>query len=156
MKERIYDISPYIDLTWCDWYFGDKEISDVIRALQHDIVINAADTNYNGKELRSCLREVILSGIPVIECPAGIVGGFVAIETIQSIEHFDYQTNVCLTTDKTIPCSQPAYKCALMAAEAVNQMVQYFNNCRFASVGSVLEIDMYHHRYNQHDKYGAF
>ena len=43
-----------------------------------------------------------------------------------------------------------------MAAEAVNQMVQYFNNCRFASVGSVLEIDMYHHRYNQHDKYGAF
>lgn len=156
MKQRIESINPYMDYTWCDWYFGDKGISDVIRALQHDIVINAADTNYNGEELRSCLREVILSGIPVIECPAGIVGGFVAIETVQSIEHFDYQTNVCLTADKTIPCSQPAYKCALMAAEAVNQMVQYFNNCRFASIGSVLEIDMYHHRYNQHDKYGTF
>ena len=156
MKQRIESINPYIDYICCDWYFGDKGISDTINALQHDIIINAADTNYNGKELRSSLREIVLSGIPVIDCPAGILGGFVSIETIQSIEHFDYQTNVCLTKNNAILCSQPAYKCALIAAEAVNQMVQFFNNCRFASIGSVLEIDMYHHRYNQHDKYGTF
>ena len=156
MKERIEEVNPSIQFLWYDWYFGEHGVSDTIRALQSDIVINAADTNFNGEQLRACLRDVILGGVPVIECPAGIIGGFVSIETLDSIEHFDYQTNVCLTADKSILCSQPAYKCALMAAEAVNQMVQYLNNSRFASTGSVLEIDIYHHRYREHDKFGAF
>ena len=156
MKKRLQNINPCLDIVCYDWYFGDKGALDIAEVLQHNIVINAADINYNGKQLRSYLRKIILSGIPVIECPASNIGGFVSIEVIQSIEHFDHQTNVFLTMDNSIPCGQPAYKCALMAAEAVNQMVQYFNSCRFASVGTVLEIDIYHHKYQQHDKFGIF
>lgn len=156
MKKRLQNINPYLDIVCYDWYFGDKGTLDIAEVLQHNIVINAADINYNGKQLRSYLRKIILSGIPVIECPASNIGGFVSIEVIQSIEHFDHQTNVFLTMNNNIPCSQPAYKCALMAAEAINQMVQYFNNCRFASVGTVLEIDIYHHKYQQHDKFSTF
>jgi hypothetical protein len=43
-----------------------------------------------------------------------------------------------------------------MAGEAVNQMVQYFSDCRYASVNSTLHIDLYHHKYFQQDRFGSF
>jgi hypothetical protein len=43
-----------------------------------------------------------------------------------------------------------------MAGEAVNQMVQYFSDCRYASKNATLHIDLYHHRYYQQDKFGEF
>ena len=53
-------------------------------------------------------------------------------------------------------CSQTGYKCALIAAEAVNQMVLYFKNSRYACIDTQLDIDIYHHKYTFSDKYGIF
>lgn len=44
----------------------------------------------------------------------------------------------------------------MIAAEAVNCMVQYFNQDRFTPIDSTLNLDTYHHNYEWCDKYGKF
>ena len=111
--------------------------------------------------VRKILKEIILDGIPIIECPANPIGGYVHIETNKDLGHFDFVTNNLInqykeSLIKNIKSSQPAWKCAQMAAEAVNQMTQYFCNIRYASVDTTLNIDMYHHKYTQKDRFGEF
>lgn len=157
LKERLQQINSTIQLNCFNWYFGDKS-SDIIQAKQSDIIFLAADCYYNVKKLRLLLRSLLLEGIPLIDCPANLLGGYVSIQTKDSIYYFDQQTQKLINQSNlkdSLPDSgQPAYKCALVAAEAVNQMVQYFNNCRYANINSVLNIDIYHHKYQQEDQYG--
>ena len=77
---------------------------------------------------------------------------------LHNIEHFNfYIDNMIYWSKNNNPtCSVPAYKCALVAAEAVNQMVQYFDNNKYASIDSELKIDIYHHKYIQSDRFGIF
>ena len=139
MYERCKEINPSTTVICFNHYFGLKN-----------------DDLDNIKMLRKLYRQIIIEGIPYIDCPSSVIGGFVCIETQKSIDHFDYQTEKLIEAFQENPViSQPAYKCALLAAEAINQMVQYFDNCRYASINSVLEINMYHHRYIEYDKYGT-
>lgn len=158
MLNRLKDINPDIQLNCYNRYFGDNT-QDYIIASQLDIIFIAADHNYNNETLRALLKKLLLKGIPLIDCPAGIVGGYVSILTKNSIDYFDQRTQFLknVNNDPSFPkVSQPAYKCALIAAEAVNQMVLYFNNNRFANIDSILDINIYHHKYIQEDKYGLF
>lgn len=156
MYERCKEINPSTVVIYFNHYFGLKN-DDLDNIKKADIIINCTDVFVNIKALRQLYRQAIISGIPYIDCPGSIIGGFVCIETVKSLDHFDYQTDMLIQAFHNNPTiSQPAYKCALLAAEAVNQMVQYFDNCRYASVNSVLEIDIYHHKYIEYDKYGVF
>jgi hypothetical protein len=110
--------------------------------------------------MRNIIRQAILKGIPAIDCPSDLLGGFVYIETKNDLGHFDYEMQQLFKQSKIVDSdkdgSQTAYKCALVAAEAVNQMVLYFANSRYANIDSGLNIDIYHHQYSQFDKYGKF
>lgn len=155
MYERCKEINPSTEVICFNHYFGLKN-DDLDNIKKADIIINCTDVFVNVKMLRKLYRQIIIEGIPYMDCPSSVIGGFVCIETQKSIDHFDYQTEKLIEAFQENPViSQPAYKCALLAAEAVNQMVQYFDNCRYANVNSVLEINMYHHRYIEHDKYGT-
>jgi hypothetical protein len=110
--------------------------------------------------MRQLIRQAILNGIPAIDCPANLLGGYIYIETNNDLGHYDYQTINEIKQSQELNNneygSQTAYKCALVAAEAVNQMVLYFANSRYANIDSGLNIDIYHHQYSQFDKYGKF
>ena len=62
---------------------------DFKEILNTDIIFNAADTNYNGFELRAILRKAIEYGIPLIDYPMGLACGYVTIETADSLKHYD-------------------------------------------------------------------
>jgi hypothetical protein len=111
--------------------------------------------------MRDMLRTAIVNGIPMIDCPVTLLGGYVHIDTDRDLSHFDDITQNEIkqkreTFNKRVWSNQSAYKCAIMAGEAVNQMVQYFSDCRYASVNSTLHIDLYHHKYFQQDRFGSF
>ncbi|MBE6148324.1 MAG: ThiF family adenylyltransferase [Firmicutes bacterium] len=159
MKERLQQINPEVELICCDWYFGDKE-DDKEKLSKVDFIFDAADCNYNIFKLRTILREVIIEyNIPIIRFPINILGGYVHIETMKDLSHFDFITHRLIyqnKNEKIFPeaVSQPAYKCAIIAGEAVNQMVQYFSNCRYAAIDTTLNIDLYHHKYVEEDRFG--
>lgn len=159
LEKRISEINPNIKLYCYDWYFGDN-ISDIQNISNSDIIFLAFDYFYNITKIRPIFRQLLLMGIPLIDCPVNLLGGYVSIQTKKDIDYFDQQTQLLFQINSMdqskIYISQPAYKCAILAGEAVNQMVQYFNHCPHANVSSILKIDLYHHKYTQEDKYGEF
>ena len=159
MYLRMKEIDSSLQLYCKPWFFGDKE-TDLEDLLKTDIIFLAGDCYYNIIKMRQLIRQAILDGIPAIDCPANLLGGYIYIETNNDLGHYDYQTINEIKQSQELNNneygSQTAYKCALVAAEAVNQMVLYFANSRYANIDSGLNIDIYHHQYSQFDKYGKF
>ena len=159
MYLRMKEIDSSLQLYCKPWFFGTKE-TDLEDLLKTDIIFLAADCYCNVIQMRNIIKQAILEGVPAIDCPADLLGGFVYIETKNDLGHFDYETQQLFKQSKIVDSdkngSQTAYKCALIAAEAVNQMILYFANSRYANIDSGLNIDIYHHRYSQFDKYGKF
>ena len=160
MYNRLKEINPNITYNVYDWYFGTNP-TDKEKLQKVDFIFYCADCYQNIEELRSILREIILMGVPMIECPITQLGGYVHIETNEDLGHFDYTTQNHIkqkqeTLGKKMWLNQAAYRCAIIAGEAVNQMVQYFSNCRYANRDTTLYIDLYHHKYSQQDRFGNF
>lgn len=156
LELRLKEINSNIIINSKNWFFGDKE-TDFEELSKMDFIFMAADCYYNVQKMRFLLKEILIQGIPIIDCPAHLLGGHVYINTINDLQYFDIVTERLLkqSTEINSPnCSQTAYKCALIAAEAVNQMVLYFKNSRYACVDTELYIDIYHHKYQLFDKYG--
>ena len=156
---RLKEINSHINLIAKEYYFGDNSF-DYNDLLDVDCIFLAADYYYNIQEVRELLRRIIIQGVPVIDCPAKPFGGYVYIETLNDLGHFDYETVRSIQQSQETKSEelkgQTAYLCALIAAEAVNQMVLYFAGSRFANIDSGLVIDTYHHKYSQFDKYCTF
>ena len=113
--ERFKEINTVTEIICFNHYFGFQN-SDLDNLMQADIIINCTDAFVNVAALRKLYRQAIIAGIPYIDCPGSIIGGFVCIETEKSLEHFDYQTDILLQVFQQNPIiSQPAYKCALLA-----------------------------------------
>lgn len=152
--EYLSQINSQTEINACNWFFGDKK-TDISLAQKCDFIFYCADCYYNIVTLRLMIKELILKDIPVIDCPVQLLGGYVFIETKQDLHHYDIVTEQLIEQSKRSHehCSQPAYKCALIAAEAVNQMVQFFSQSRYANINSELIIDIYHHKYIEKDRY---
>ena len=160
LYERLKDINPEICYNVYDWYFG-MDPADKDEILSVDFIFYCADCYQNIDTMRDILRVAIVNGIPMIDCPVTLLGGYVHIDTNRDLSHFVLTTQNEIeqkreTLGKQVWSNQSAYKCAIMAGEAVNQMVQYFSDCRFASRDSTLHIDLYHHKYGQQDRFGDF
>lgn len=158
LELKLKNINSSTKIVSCNWYFGDKK-TDLKTLLKVDFIFMAADCYYNVEYLRTLLRIAICKGIPLIDCPVNILGGSIHIETKNDLGHFDFTTKSLIHQYQTTTepnCSQTAYKCALIAAEAINQMVLYFSNSRYACIDTELTIDIYHHKYTQSDKYCIF
>lgn len=157
---RLKDINPELTCNMYDWYFGTQPL-DKNKIMKMDFIFYCADCYQNIEELRAILREAIVAGIPMVECPVTQLGGYVHIETNEDLGHFDFTTQSHIkqkqeTIGKKMWLNQAAYRCAIIAGEAVNQMVQYFSNSRYASRDTTLYIDLYHHKYSQQDRFGNF
>lgn len=159
MFEYLIQINPTIGLCHRPWFFGTKE-SDFKELLQCDMIIMAADNSFNPLLLRDLVKQAIETGIPCIDESLSGLGGQISIVTNKDFSIWDYNTQNWIQQieipilEKNKFASQTAYRCALIAAETVNQMVQYFSYNPFAAIDQNLEIDMYHHKYNRFDKYG--
>lgn len=149
LREQLSLINPEIELFCHPYYFGSEIAKDFKEVINTDIIFDAADFYYNGKEFRTILRKAIEYGIPVIDCPIGLYGGFVTIETTNSLQHFDCQTSQGINSNMEEKVGQPAYKCAILAAEAVNQMLQYFCQDKNACINNILDINTYEHTTNK-------
>jgi tRNA A37 threonylcarbamoyladenosine dehydratase len=91
LTERLKEINPNIILLNKDWYFGEKD-SDLSDIMQADFIFYAADCYYNISSMRFLLKQVIKLGIPLIDCPVNLTGGYVRIETKNDLDHFDWTT----------------------------------------------------------------
>lgn len=159
MFEYLKQINSSINLYQRPWFFGTKE-KDYEEILQCDMIIMAADNSFNPFLSRNLVRQAIEKGIPCIDESLSGLGGQISIVTNRDFSIWDYNTQNWFQQEKMPEqeknkfASQTAYRCALIAAETVNQMVQYFSHNPFAAIDQNLEIDMYHHKYNRFDKYG--
>lgn len=157
IKDRIEAINSDISVIEHSWYFGEQE-NDNQELLSADFIFLSFDDSQNVVYTRELIRQVILQGVPALDCPNNLTGGFISIVTKRDLGHYDWFTET-LKRQKENPNLvglSTGYKCALIAAEAVNCMVQYFNQDRFAPIDSTLDIDIYHHQYFQSDRYGKF
>lgn len=153
---QLKKINSSINLQVRDWYFGEKN-EDVVDLLHCDMVIMASDNSYNSTLVREMVKVVINRGIPCIDEWLRGPGGEVSIITKDSLDLWDENTKLWELQDENSQLvSQPAYRCAYMAAETVNQLVQYFTMTYLSSLNHTLRIDMYHHQYSKYDKYGQF
>lgn len=153
--ERLNEINSNIFYYPHNWYFGTKD-NDIDELIKNDFIFMAADCYYNIKELCFFLEKAIMKGIPVINCPVQLLGGYIFINTKNNLEHFHNFLQQCLyqsSLKEDLKCNQSAYKCALIGAEAINQMILYFSNSRYACLNTELAIDIYHHKYILSDQY---
>lgn len=158
LNKKLAEINPTIDLQCRNWYFSDKD-EDLIDIVNSDMIILALDDSQNIEEARDIVKIAIDYGIPCIdECLNGL-GGEISIITKNSVL-WEHNTQIWADQKKNenpMPLSsQPAYKCAAIAAETVNQMVQYFNNIPHYANDYQMIIDLYHHNYKKADQYGEF
>lgn len=152
LSQRISAINSSIEVIAHPWFFGEKE-SDLIELFTVDCIFIAFDEFYDIQQTRFLVKQAILKGIPAIECPVGLLGGFVSINTNKDLSHYDAFTKILLQLEGQPKAGCQAYKCAITAGEAVNCMVKYFDQNKFTPTDSVLEIDVYHHKYIWSDKY---
>lgn len=159
LYDELKNINSTIELKPRDWFFGEKN-EDIIDALNSDIIIMAADDSYNLGQTREMVRFVIENGVPCIDEWIRGLGGEVSIITNKNLQLWDNNTKIWESQndlsdkDKNYFLAQPAYRCAFIAAETVNQMVQYFTENPNSALNSTLQIDMYHHKYLKYDLYG--
>ena len=160
MKNKLTEINSSINLIEHNWYFGEKN-EDIIEALSCDMLILAADNSYNVGQTREMIKLIIQSGVPCIDEWIRGLGGEISIITNKNLELFDTITTIWEEQDnipeeeRTAFLSQTAFRCAAIAAETINQLVQYFSENSCASLNSTLYIDLYHHKYQKYDKYGT-
>lgn len=152
LSKRISLINSSIEIFEHPWFFGEK-IDDLEQLYQVDCIFIAFDESYDIQKTRNLVREAIIKGIPAIECPVGLLGGFVSINTYKDLSHYDAFTDLLIQFKDQPKAGCQAYKCAIVAGEAVNCMVEYFNQSKFAPTDSVLDINIYHHKYIWSDKY---
>lgn len=161
MELKLKEINDKIHIKNNNWFFGEND-NDLTELLTVDFIFLSIDyKTLESINIREIIKEAIVNNIPVIDCPISSIGGRISINTKQDLYCYDAFTKDLINQIKenrnlNFPCSQTAFKCALIAAEAVNQMVQYFDNCRYANINSFLNIDIYHHKYIQNDKFGIF
>lgn len=159
MEKYLTEINNSILYHSNPWFFGDKD-SDFFDLLQCDFIIMAADGSQNPQTFRNIVKQAIQQGIPCIDEGLQGLGGFISIITEKDLSFWDNNTDLWVLQSTMPPevrdvfSSQPAYKCALIAAECINQMVKYFSENKFCPINSKLEIDLYHNRYKEYDKYG--
>lgn len=160
MKNKLSEINSSIKLFEHTWFFGEKN-EDIIEALNCDMIILAADDSYKIEQTREMVRIIIEAGIPCIDEWLRALGGEISIITNKNLDLFDNNTLIWIQqqelpeNEKNALLSQTAYRCAAIAAETINQLIQYFSENPCASLNSTLYIDMYHHKYNKYDKYGT-
>lgn len=152
LSQRIFAINSSIEVIEHPWFFGEKE-SDLIELFTVDCIFIAFDESYDIQQTRWLVKKAIIQGIPAIECPVGLLGGFVSINTYKDLSHYDTFTELLIQFKNQPKAGCQAYKCAIVAGEAVNCMVEYFNQSKFAPTDSVLDINIYHHKYIWSDKY---
>lgn len=158
MADKLHLINSDIKLFYRDWYFGQKD-EDLIDLVNSDMIIMALDDSQNIEEVRDIVKIAIDYGIPCIDEFLTGLGGEISVITNNDLL-WNHNTERWITQKNSNPnlqlSSQPAYKCALIAAETVNQMVQYFNNNPHCANNYKLTIDIYHHKYRRFDQYGEF
>lgn len=157
LKKYILGINSNIKVKNFNYYCGENP-NDTNLLLSCDFIFLAFDNSQNIQQIRNLIRSIIIQGIPAIDCPNNYIGGFISIHTKKDLSLFDIFTETLIKESK-LPREHgfsQSYKCAIIAAEAVNSMIQYFDNIPFAPVNSQLNIDIYHHQYSKADKFGIF
>lgn len=155
IKEMISAINSIIKVEAIPEYFGINAQNDFEQLIKSDLVFLCFDTSQDIFSARQIIRYAIEQGVVAIECPCNFLGGFISVTTKRDLSHFDnYTQQLCEQKMVINDGGVPAYHCALVAAEAVNAMMQYFYNYRFAPIDSRLDIDIFHHKYIQSDQFG--
>ena len=99
LSKRISAINSTIAVIEHPWFFGEKD-ADLLELFNVDCIFIAFDEAYEIYQTRSLVREAIIKGVPAIECPVGLLGGFVSINTNKDLSHYDSFTDVLLTLEK--------------------------------------------------------
>ena len=149
LSQYIKTINPTIEVKYFTHFFQSEE--DLEELEKNDLVFLTFDDSVNSIEIRSKIRDLIKQGkIIGINCPAFELGGFIVIYTKFNLELYDKNLDE-LKRQRELGLNThgggTAYSCAIMAAEAVNCMVQLFTNKGFPPIGYKLDIDTFTHNY---------
>ncbi len=91
IKNRITAINSSIDVIDFPWFFGTQE-QDYQQLLQSDFIFLSFDDSRDVLQARTIIRKVIENGIPALDCPNNLLGGFISINTKKDLSHYDWFT----------------------------------------------------------------
>lgn len=141
---QLQKINSSIEYEYYCFPFGTKEIPSIKEC---DMIFAAADGNQYTEECREMLRNLIISGIPMIEQYNWEQGVSVSIITKDYLSLFDEQTKRWQYSASlpSLDISQPAWLCAIAASLAVAEAWKYFSNTD-PLIGQRLLYDVYENK----------
>lgn len=141
--QQLQKINSSIEYEYYCFPFGTQEIPSMQEC---DMIFAAADGNQHTLECRSVLRNLVQSGIPMIEQCVWDRGACVGVITAKHLHLFDEDTSAWQRMSLvSINISQPAWLCSLAASLSVAEAWKYFANVD-PLVGQRLMYDVYENR----------
>ena len=126
---KAFEINPDIQYHSYDNYFGDT-MNDFKFASKCDLLFLCADVDHNWVKQRTMLKLLLANNIPMIDCAININGPLCQLFTKDNIDLFNQYTQqqkYWLTHKESYDTPQPAYLCAMAAAEGIKMMINYFS-----------------------------
>ena len=130
--------------------------SDIQILSNVDVIFDCTDYGVNGSAVANMLSNILFNSnndIVVTYSANNKIGGFNSLHTKDSLQmYMELQKN-----NRTAPVEkigQPAYMCAITAANDVAAVVKYFCKKKYDLTGEIFTYDLYHFSSYKEDEYG--
>ena len=140
-------------------YVGEKYNEDFNLLLNVDIIFDCCDYMQYPKMVSNMLIEILKQNpsIGITYSANTDIGGFNSIHTQKTLNmYIDLQRENLNSWDKTNNkiFGQPAYMCAITAANDVAAAVKFLCQQKYDLTGEIYNFDLYHFKSFKEDKYG--
>lgn len=157
---NLYKINPNIEIEIFSTFVGSnfKEDFEVLNKV--DFIFDCCDySDYNPKNLITILIEILKANpnIGITSSSNTPLGGVSSIHTQKTLDmYIDIQKNYLLASNEksSNKIGQPAYMCAITAANDVAAAVKFLCNKNYNLVGELYHYDLYHFKTFKMDKFG--
>ena len=156
----LHKINSDVEIEAFPFFVGSNLKKDFDILSKVDFIFDCCDySDYNPKNLIEILIEILKNNpnIGITSSSNTPLGGVSSIHTQKTLEmYIDIQKNYLLATNENSiqEIGQPAYMCAITAANDVAAAVKFLCNKNYNLLGELYHYDLYHFKTFKMDKFG--
>ena len=157
---NLHKINPNIEIESFSTFAGSNFKEDFEILNKVDFIFDCCDySDYNPKNLVTLLIEILKANpnIGITSSSNTPLGGVSSIHTQKTLDmYIDIQKNYLSASNEKSSniIGQPAYMCAITAANDVAAAVKFLCNKNYNLVGELYHYDLYHFKTFKMDKFG--
>ena len=157
---NLHKINPDIEIESFSTFAGSNFKEDFEILNKVDFIFDCCDySDYNPKNLVTILIEILKANpnIGITSSSNTPLGGVSSIHTQKTLDmYIDIQKNYLLAYNEKSSniIGQPAYMCAITAANDVAAAVKFLCNKNYNLIGELYNYDLYHFKTFKMDKFG--